>query len=276
LGAASRWLAQFGTTQSWTSQDKYPRCVGDVNGDGKADVVGFANDGVYVSLSTGTSFAAPSRWIARYGVTHGWSSQNLYPRLLGDVNNDGKADVVGFYRDGVYVSLSTGTSFGASVRWIAGFGTTAGGWASQDKYPRCVADVTGDGRADVVGFGNSGVYVSLSTGTAFGASSRWIAAFGYNAGSWTSQNQYPRCVADVNGDGLADVVGFGKAGAYVSLSTGTSFGVSQLGVASYGYSAGGWTSQDKYPRTLGDVNGDARADIVGFGNAGVYVSLSRF
>jgi len=72
------------------------------------------------------------------------------------------------------------------------------------------------------------------------------------------------------------VVGFGKAGAYVSLSTGTSFGVSQLGVASYGYSAGGWTSQDKYPRTLGDVNGDARADIVGFGNAGVYVSLSRF
>ena len=32
--------------------------------------------------------------------------------------------------------------------------------------------------------------------------------------------------------------------------------------------AGGWSSQDQNPRLLGDVNGDGRADIVGFGFAG--------
>jgi hypothetical protein len=40
-----------------------------------------------------------------------------------------------------------------------------------------------------------------------------------------------------------------------------------------GESAGGWTSADRFPRQLADVNGDGRADIVGFGDAGVWVAL---
>ncbi len=182
-------------------------------------MVGFGKDGVYVSLSTGTSFAAPTRWVAAYGVSVGnWSSQDQYPRGVGDVNGDGKADVVGFGNKGVYVSLSTGASFAASSRWIAGYGYSAGGWSSQDKYPRIVGDVDGDGKADVVGFGNAGAYVSLSTGASFAPPGLSIAAYGYSAGGWTSQNEYPRCVADVNGDHWADIVGFGKSGTYVSLS----------------------------------------------------------
>ncbi|WP_445631543.1 hypothetical protein [Nostoc sp. DSM 114167] len=38
---------------------------------------------------------------------------------------------------------------------------------------------------------------------------------------------------------------------------------------------GAWTSFDKYPRQLGDVNGDGRDDIVGFGNDNVLVSLGQ-
>jgi hypothetical protein len=43
-----------------------------------------------------------------------------------------------------------------------------------------------------------GVYVYFSTGTGFTPPTRWIANFGY-------------------GDGRADIVGFGRGGAYVSL-----------------------------------------------------------
>jgi hypothetical protein len=46
----------------------------------------------------------------------------------------------------------------------------------------------------------------------------WIESFAYGAGGWQSQDKYPRTVADVNGDGMADIVGFGNAGAYVALS----------------------------------------------------------
>ncbi|HJW78487.1 MAG TPA: hypothetical protein VJ526_07995, partial [Beijerinckiaceae bacterium] len=39
-------------------------------------------------------------------------------------------------------------------------------------------------------------------------------------------------------------------------------------------SAGGWTSHDLFPRELADVSGDGRADIIGFGIAGVSISQS--
>ncbi|OYX60725.1 MAG: hypothetical protein B7Y89_15345, partial [Novosphingobium sp. 32-60-15] len=44
-----------------------------------------------------------------------------------------------------------------------------------------------------------------------------VANFTVGAGGWSSQDRFPRQVADVNGDGLADIVGFGQAGALVSL-----------------------------------------------------------
>ena len=45
----------------------------------------------------------------------------------------------------------------------------------------------------------------------------WIRDLGYAKG-WQSQDKYPRMMADVNGNGMADIVGFGYAGAYIALS----------------------------------------------------------
>ena len=269
------WLQGFGRgAGGWSSQDQYPRMMGDVNGDGLSDIVGFGNSGTYVSLSTGSGFAPATRWIAAYGYSAGgWTSQNVYLRMVGDVNGDGLADIVGFGKYGTYVSLSTGSAFGASSRWIASYGYSAGGWTSQDKYPRMLADVNGDGKADVVGFGAGGTYVSLSTGSSFASAQLWIRAFGVNAGGWISQDQYPRIVADVTGDGKADVIGFGKAGAYMAPSSGTSFAPSALWLRDLCTSQG-WSSQDLYPRTVADFDGDGKADIIGYKDAGVYVALS--
>jgi hypothetical protein len=41
---------------------------------------------------------------------------------------------------------------------IANFGFDAGGWRVP-RHPRTVADVTGEGSADIVGFGAGGVWV---------------------------------------------------------------------------------------------------------------------
>lgn len=41
-----------------------------------------------------------------------------------------------------------------------------GGWLVE-RHPRFLADVNGDGKQDVVGFGDAGVYLSLSTGASF-------------------------------------------------------------------------------------------------------------
>ncbi|NOT55634.1 MAG: VCBS repeat-containing protein [Deltaproteobacteria bacterium] len=252
----------------------HPRMMADVNADGRADIVGFNNTGAFVSLSTLGPFTVPQQWEGNFGyLTGGWRA-GAYPRLMADVTGDRRADIIGFGHAGVYVARSTGTSFTTLALWnsLYGYSSLSGGWRV-DKHPRMLADVNADGRADVVGFGNSGVSVSLSTGTSFTAAQLWVANYGYNQG-WRI-DQHPRIMADVNGDRRADIVGFGSAGVYVSLSTGTGFTAPALWNNLYGSGslAGGWRV-DRHPRMMADVNGDRRADIVGFGNTGVSVSFS--
>ena len=96
--------------------------------------------------------------------------------------------------------------------------------------------------------------------------------FGYDAGGWRV-DQHPRFLADTTGDGRADIVGFGNAGVYVSRAQADgTFGPVELLVTNFGYDAGGWRV-DQHPRLLADTTGDGRADIVGFGNAGVWLPL---
>jgi hypothetical protein len=159
---------------------------------------------------------------------------------------------------------------------LGAFGPGAGGWSSDDLYKRELADVNGDGRDDIIGFGSSGVYVSLATGNGhFAAPTFELGAFGPGAGGWSSDDLYKRELADVNGDGRDDIVGFGSSGVYVSLATGNGhFAAPTFELGAFGPSAGGWSSDDLYKRELADVNGDQIADIVGFASSGVYESLA--
>jgi hypothetical protein len=232
------------------------------------------------ALSTVTQFEGPHFELAAFGVggnSGGWTSNDAFPRTLADINGDGMADIVGFGSAGVSVALATGSGrFGSPSLVLAAFGKAAGGWSSQDAYPREMADINGDGKADIVGFGSAGVYVSLATGGgSFAGGSFELAAFGANAGGWSSQDLYTRHLSDVNGDGMADIVGFGSAGVYVALATGGGhFGPGAFKLSAFGSGAGGWTSDNVFPRELADVNGDGMADIIGFGSAGVYVALA--
>jgi microcystin-dependent protein len=271
-------LAAFGVNAGgWSSDDTYPRKLADVNGDTRADIVAFSSAGVYESLATpGGHFAAPTFELGAFGTNAGgWSSDNTYPRALADVNGDTRADIIGFSSVGVYESLATtGGHFAMPTFELAAFGTDAGGWSSSDTYPRALADVNGDGSADIVGFGQSGVYVSLAAGGGhFAMPTFELAAFGTNAGGWTSQDLYPRTLADVNSDGMADIVGFGADGVYVSLATGGGhFAAPTFQLSAFGANAGGWNSDNAFPRQLADISGNGSGDIIGFAANGVWTA----
>jgi hypothetical protein len=59
--------------------------------------------------ATEQSFFAPESWALGLTYNDGWKGE--HPRLLADVNGDGKQDVVGFGYHGVWTALSTGDSF---------------------------------------------------------------------------------------------------------------------------------------------------------------------
>ena len=263
---ATKWTNSFDLSHGWTVAD-FVRTVGDVNGDGKADVVGFGLDGVYVATSTGIGFGPISRLSTSFDLSHSWTVKD-FVRTVGDVNGDGLTDLVGFGLDGVYVSTSTGIGFDPISRWTTSFDLSHG-WTVKD-FVRTVGDVNGDGLADLVGFGLDGVYVSTSTGTGFDPISRWTTSFDLSHG-WTVKD-FVRTVGDVNGDGLADLIGFGLDGVYVATSTGSGFDPISRWTTSFDLSHG-WTVKD-FVRTVGDVNGDRLADLIGFGLDGVYVALS--
>ncbi len=260
----------------WSSQDRFPRQAGDVNGDGFADIVGFGQAGTLVSLGSGDgNFAAPILGIANFGVDQGWSSDNSFHRELVDVNNDGREDIVGFGTAGVLVSLAQANGTFGAVSLRSGNFNPANGWTTQDAAARTLADVNGDGFADIVGFGTPGTFVALGTASGtFGPASLAVANFGRDQG-WTSNNVFHREVGDVNGDGRADIVGFGTFGTLVALGQSNgSFGEATLALNNFGTNQG-WSTQDVFTRDLADVNGDGRDDVVGFGVAGTFVAFGQ-
>ena len=287
FGAMTKVVGLDGFTPvggGWSSNDRYLRMFADVNNDGFLDAVGFGEAHGFVALGKADGGFGPM--LANSGLDGftpaggGWTSIDRYPRFLLDVNGDGKVDAVGFGEAHVFVALGDGDGhFSVRATPISGldsFTPQGGGWSNNDQFPRMFGDVDGDGDLDVIGFGWAKVWVSLNKGDGtFQAAIGVIDNFTAGAGGWVNNTTYPRLVSDVNGDGMADLVGFGEAGVHVALATGGGhFDSPQLVFDHFGRSAGGWVSSDRYPRLLGDLNGDGLADIVGFGEKGVYDPLA--
>jgi len=277
---ASPWLICYLTPDcSFTDDNLYPRYVIDVNGDGLPDIVGFGANDVLVALNTGSGFSAPVSWL-HCSFTYacvGWADNSSYPRYLADVNGDGLPDIVGFGGNDIFVSLNTGTGFASPQSWLyCQFTASCGGWPTDaNVYPRHLIDVNGDGLPDIVAIGGDHIFVSLNTGRNFGGAQSWLyCSFTPLCGGWPNDSQYPRYFADVNGDGLPDIVGFG-GDVQVSLNTGSSFtGAPPRWLTCSLTVCGGWTDVNTFPRYVIDINGDGRADIIGFGYFGTYIATA--
>ena len=99
----------------------------------RGDIVAFGDHGVWTALSRGDGFFDPHRFVlADFGFFQAWESTR-HVRTMADLNNDGRADIVGFGTDGVWTALSRGDGLFEAHRFVlANFGTNQGWRGGQE------------------------------------------------------------------------------------------------------------------------------------------------
>lgn len=252
--------------------------VADVNGDGKPDLL-VDNAGTYNSTTGNYDNAGTAVLLGNGNGAFGnpqivTASQGLM--AVADVNGDGKADLLvesaGTYNSttgkydnaGVNVLLGNGDGTFQNPQFVAVGNAPLSGLM--------VTDVNGDGKPDLVVV-NRSTYDS-TTGKYDNASVNVL----LGKGDGTFQNAkttsiagdltYSMQVADVNGDGIPDLVASDEYGSQVGVMLGIGDGYFQAPQTSQVFSYG-W----KPSLAVADFNGDGKPDIVAASGYGGQVAV---
>ena len=261
LGQASGGFAPFSTYSAGANSAPRGVALGDVNGDGRLDIVtanGFLGTvGVLLGQAAG-GFAAPSAYATGPNGSSGVSIP--YGVALGDVNGDGRLDIVAANRDGNNVGVLLGQAaggFAAFVNYSTG--------NSSSPVSVALGDVNGDGRLDIV-TANSGGTAGVLLGQAGGG---FAAVVGYATGPLGS-NPTGIALGDVNGDGRLDLI----AANYGTNDVGVLLGQASGFAAVSRFAAGAGSRPTAV--AVGDLNGDRRLDIAtaNYGTSAVGVLLN--
>jgi hypothetical protein len=240
--------------------------VADVNGDGKPDLI-VASVGVGVMLGNGDGTFQP---VVIYGSGGIGGSASV---AVGDVNRDGKLDLVvanpcaeiGCASGSIGVLLGNGDGTFQTAATYSSVGYAADSVA--------VADLNGDGKADLVVTNDCDTVTDCGNGVSSGTVGVLIgngdgtfqAAATYGTSAYHADSV---AVADVNGDGKADLLVANLCGDYdlqdevcrdngiIGVMLGNGDGTFQ---AVAPYDAGGSYTASV---AVADVNGDGKPDVV--------------
>ena len=271
---AKNVLAHFAYNAGGWRVEKHIRYLADIRNIGRCDIIGFGDGGVFVSMNDGNAqFKPVHNALKDFGYDAGGWRLDRHLRFLGDTTGDGLPDIVGFGENHVFVSRNQGDGTFAPAQPVLDDFCWSTGWRIAE-HPRFIADLTGDGKVDLIGCGVDGVYVSLNQGDGtFGPVTRVVGNFGAIPAQGWRVSQHPRYIADLTNDKRGDIIGFGWAGVTIAYNNGDgTFQPAKLVVHNFGIKQG-WEIR-KHPRFVVDLTGNGCADLIGFGESAVYVAYN--
>ncbi len=198
-----------------SSTDNGLRAI-DVNGDQKVDLVRGNYQYKYVYINNGTSgWTYDPSWSLPVSFLNGTSDFGM---RMGDINGDGLPDIVCHNdktsgtcsRSTPYVYLNNGSGWtDVSNTWL--FPTSVNDSPKKEYFldgaladtGLRILDINGDGLADLVKARGTAQYTYINNGSGWTYDSLWALPLAFTD---TSDNDYGMRMADINGDGLLDIL----------------------------------------------------------------------
>ncbi|MBV7333117.1 VCBS repeat-containing protein [Chloroflexi bacterium TSY] len=241
-------LGQQRTERGW---DRYKTLVGDVNGDGRSDLIwNYTEDfnRTYVGLGNadGTFTFLP-------GQDRAEQKWQQFKTLVGDVNGDGRSDLIWNYTEDInrtYVGLGNADG---TFTFLPGQDRAERGWSN---YKTLVGDVNGDGRSDLIWNYTEDInrtYVGLSNGD---GTFNMRPAQDRTERRWLN---FKTLVGDVNNDGKSDLIWNYTEDinrTYIGLSNGD--GTLNMRPAQ-DRTERRWSN---FKTLVGDIDGNGRSDLI--------------
>ncbi|MBX7196703.1 MAG: phosphodiester glycosidase family protein [Sandaracinaceae bacterium] len=254
----------------WSDPTNFTTIVmGDVTGDGLADLCARANAGMRCWPSTGTGFGA-----AIVGPTlsddSGWGAPEHYGTIrLADVDADGDDDLCARAGAGLRCWPSNGAGFDEAWPVLAPLSDDAGFEAPSRWSTIRMGDVTGDGLADACARTGDGMRCWASTGVGFDPDVIEGPAWSDTHG-WGAHQHYATIrMADVDGDGREDLCARSATGLSCHRSSGAGFEAAITLEALSDES--GWDDLSNYATiAMPDLDGDGDRDVCARADARVF------
>lgn len=239
-----------------TGNGNFDVTVGDINGDGKIDIISanWTDSSVSVLLNTTADDALTPSFSNKTDFAAGTKTSRI---AIGDFNGDGKPDIVTANEtdNGSASVLLNTTSNGASTPT---FSSKIDFTVGTNPNSVVIADFNGDGKSDIVtsSYGENNVSVLLNT-TIVGAS---IPSFSSKTDFTVGTGPAWVAIADFDGDGKSDVVTSNQSANTVSVLLNTT----TVGASSPTFSGKSDFAVGTSPGSVtnADINGDNKPDII--------------
>ena len=278
--------------------------------------MGFASDGVYSSFNiNGSSFSGniwqDTKWIAEFHLTQGWTitAGSLYPAFITDLNADSVLDVLGIpsvasYQSSLEYGLLSGPLAGPNypygISLTSSGGNIVSGYSGQTT--RLLVDLNNDNLPDYLGVHstnqiNVGILNTPNQSPTIASGpapipwnkpslAQYALNYTFLHSAWatisqTTLNRF-QTVADVTGDGYADLIVFDCNGVFVYPNNYVDRKFLKVNVASDPTNGNRWNSEINFcdqaransPKYALDVDGDGLSDVVEFFDSSVRIGIN--